>query len=74
MKRRLQNAKPGSKITLHNLHANGDLMLKCLSDEQVDQLKQMEGLRKKKNAAYKKAKELKEEYDNVFSKLLKRKK
>lgn len=72
MKKKLQNAKPGKKITLHSLHANGNLMLKCLSETKVKQVKELDKLKKKSYRANLRAKELSSEYEKQFSKILKR--
>ena len=38
LKKRLVSAKPGTKIKVHYLHSAGNLMLKCLSPEEVERV------------------------------------
>lgn len=41
-KKRLMSAKPGTKIKAHYLHSSGDLMVKRISEKEVNLLLQLE--------------------------------
>jgi len=42
IKKRLRGAKIGTKIKVHYLHSNGNLMLMCISEKQIELLKTLD--------------------------------
>ena len=70
IKKRLSNAKPGTKIKVHRLHSNGDMMLKRLSPEEVESVKYLEDLMEQHSEVSQKLYALEKSIDKMKSKLL----
>ena len=70
LKKRLVSAKPGTKIKVHRLHSNGDLMLKRLNSDEVESVKYLEKLHKEYNKINQQLGAVEDSIDKVEKKLL----
>lgn len=69
-KRKLRQARPGQMISFSPISSTSELYLKCLSDKQKKQFKQLMSIDKKSRAARKKADNAQAQYEALTNKLL----
>jgi hypothetical protein len=70
LKRKLRQARPGQMIAFSPVSSTSELFLKCLSDKQIKQLKQLQGIDKKSKIFKKQALSAQLKYEAVTNKLL----
>lgn len=69
-KRKLRQARPGQMISFSPVSSTSELYLKCLSDKQIKQLKQLQSIDKKSKTFKKQALSTQLKYEAVTNKLL----
>lgn len=66
LKKKLNSAKIGTRILVHYLHSNGDLMLKRINENQLDSLNKMIALNQEIDLLEEKIKKLENEKDKFL--------
>ncbi len=69
VKKRLTSAKVGTKIKVHSLHSDGNLMLKCIDEEQVKILNDIHKLHDDAVELDKKQKAIELKLEKMYSKI-----
>lgn len=70
IKNKLSKAEPGSSVLIHNLHANGDLYVKRLRDEQLETVEILKKVKDDLTAAIDKVNKIEAEKKKLVSSLL----